>query len=334
MSKPYTPQQVAERLGVTTKTLRNWEDAGKIAPADRTEGDRRIYSEEAVALMEAAGLSKKSKEQEVGGAVVIAVVNHKGGSAKTTSVINLAGVLALEKNKRVLIVDMDSQANCTIGLGFSPYNLQAKQHLFISDVILPRGETLHSIRDAILSTHYEGLDVTLDIVPSSLNLSAIETNLIQEMGGEGLLSDILAPVLSQYDIVLIDCPPSLGVYTTNALWAADYVLIPVEAANYAVAGLTAITSIVNKVRTRAKRDLNILGVFNTRVPSPLTNSAKEALENTKRIFAKKYIDVQISNAVASERAVEEGVPMVISNSRHKVTEEYRQLADEVLARVD
>lgn len=332
MNRTYTPQQAAERLGVTTKTLYNWEDAGKIAPADRTQGDRRLYTEEALTTIEAAGLSKKDKKQDtaVAGATIIAVVNHKGGSAKTTSVINLAGVFALEKNKKVLVVDMDSQSNCTIGLGFSPYNLQAKHQLFISDVLLPAGRSaLHSIRDAILPTEIPGLD----IVPASLQLADIETPLLHSPAREGVLSRALAPVLRDYDIIMIDCPPSLGLFTTNALWAADYVLVPVESANYAVAGLTAITKVVQTTRDLG-RDVSILGVFNTRVPSPLTNSAKDAIDNTKKIFARSYIDVQISNAVASERAVEEGAPMVVSAPKHKVSDEYRQLAEEVLARVN
>ena len=145
MSQGYTPEEAAGRLGVTTKTLRNWEAWGWIAAADRTEGGRRRYSEEALALIEAANLvdrgrkMRTTKGKESGGAVVIAVVNHKGGSAKTTSVINLAGVFAIEKGKRVLVVDMDSQANCTIGLGFSPYTLSAKRQIFISDILTPSG---------------------------------------------------------------------------------------------------------------------------------------------------------------------------------------------------
>lgn len=343
----YTPEEAAARLGVTTKTLRNWEAWGWIAPADRTEGGRRRYSEEALTLIEAAGvlergkrmrMAGKGKDSDIRSAIVIAVVNHKGGSAKTTSVINLAGVFAAELSRRTLVVDMDSQANCTIGLGFSPYSLSAKRQVFISDVLQPSGsaqtsgagayQSLHSVRDAILHTEIEGLD----LVPSSLQLSDIEIPLINAMARETTLSRALAPVRSEYDIILIDCPPSLGIFTTNALWAADYVLIPVEAANYAVAGLTAIVNVVRAVRELG-REVNILGVFNTRVPSPLTNMAKEAIENTKRIFASSYIDIAIGNTVASEKAVEEGNPLVVSSPKHKVSDMYRQLAQEVLRRV-
>jgi chromosome partitioning protein len=343
-----TPEEAAARLGISTKTLRNWESWGWIAPAERTQGGRRRYSEQALQIIEATALSERGKRvrtmkkdsevtKNTSGrtATVIAVVNHKGGSAKTTSVVNLAGVFAVEKKLRVLVVDLDSQANCTIGLGFSPYTLTAKRSLFISDVLLPNGSpqtgssyaTLHSIRDAILHTEIEGLD----LVPSSLQLSDVEIPLINAMARETTLSRALAHLRSDYDVILVDCPPSLGIFTTNALWAADHVLVPVEAANYAVAGLTAIVNVVRAVRELG-RDVSILGVFNTRVPSPLTNSAKDALENTKRIFASTYIDIPIGNTVASERAVEEGSPMVISSPKHKVAESYRQLAEEVLRR--
>ena len=344
-----TPEEAATRLGISTKTLRNWESWGWIAPAERTQGGRRRYSEQVLQIIEATGMTERGKrirtmkkEIEVGArdsaraATVIAVVNHKGGSAKTTSVINLAGVFAVEKNLRVLVVDMDSQANCTIGLGFSPYTLTAKRQLFIGDVLLPGGSpqtgggytALHNIRDAILHTEIPGLD----LVPSSLQLSDVEIPLINAMARETTLSRAIAHLRSDYDLILIDCPPSLGIFTTNALWAADHVLVPVEAANYAVAGLTAIVNVVRAVRELG-REVSILGVFNTRVPAPLTNSAKDALENTKRIFASTYIDIPISNAVASERAVEEGNPMIVSSPKHKVSESYRQLAEEVLRRV-
>ena len=138
-------------------------------------------------------------------------------------------------------------------------------------------------------------------------------------------------MLRDYDVVLIDCPPSLGIFTANALWAADYVLVPVEAANYAVAGLTAIVNVVKVVRDLG-RDVSILGVFNTRVASPVTNPARDAMENTRRIFANSYIDISISTGVASERAVDEGRPIVLSAPKHKISIAYRELAQEVLRR--
>lgn len=292
--------------------------------------------------MEALGVAERARRTSMAGrkdegkqAVVVAVVNHKGGSAKTTSVINLAGVFAAEMGRRVLVVDIDSQANCTIGLGFSPYQLGAKKQIFISDVLIPAAtsqgsgayQTLATVRDAVLSTNVQGLD----LVPSSLQLSDVEFPLINLMARETMLSRALTSVRKDYDLILIDCPPSLGIFTANALWAADYVLVPVEAANYAVAGLTAIVNVVKVVRELG-RDVSILGVFNTRVPSPLTNAAREAMENTRRIFASSYIDVAIATAVASEQAVDEGLPLVVSMPKHKVAHAYRELAQEVLRR--
>ncbi len=149
------------------------------------------------------------------------------------------------------------------------------------------------------------------------------------MKREEKLNQALQPVRRDYDLILIDCPPSLGIFTTNALFAADYVLIPVEAANYAVAGLTAIIDVVNGVR-RNGQDVNILGIFNTRVAA--TNAAREAMENTERLFSSYYINVQIQIATASENAVREGRPLVISEPKHKLSQAYREIAHEVLTR--
>jgi chromosome partitioning protein len=262
-------------------------------------------------------------------AVTIAVLNHKGGSAKTTTVVNLGGVFAAEMGLRVLAVDVDSQANCTMGLGFDPYQLSAKKRILISDVLRPSDagghDTAASLRDAILVTEIPNLD----LAPSSLELSRMEIALINSMKREEKLNQILQPVRRDYDLILIDCPPSLGIFTTNALFAADFVLIPVEAANYAVAGLTAIIDIVNGVR-RNGQDVNILGIFNTRVAA--TNAAREAMENTKRLFSTSYIDIPIQVSTASENAVREGRPLVISDPKHKLSQAYREIAHEVLRR--
>jgi chromosome partitioning protein len=262
-------------------------------------------------------------------AVTIAVLNHKGGSAKTTTVVNLGGVFAAEMGLRVLAVDMDSQANCTMGLGFDPYQLSAKKRILISDVLRPSDsgghDTAPSVRDIILPTEIPNLD----LAPASLDLSRIEVSLINSMKREEKLNQALQPVRREYDLILIDCPPSLGIFTTNALFAAEFVLIPVEAANYAVAGLTAIIDIINGVR-RNGQDVNILGIFSTRVAA--TNAAREAVENTRRLFSSYYIDIPIHVSTASENAVREGRPLVMSEPKHKVSQAYREIAHEVLRR--
>lgn len=263
-------------------------------------------------------------------AVTIAVLNHKGGSAKTTTVVNLAGVFAAEQGLRVLAVDVDSQANCTMGLGFDPYQLSAKKRILISDVLRPSDSggynAAASLRDAILNTEIPNLD----LAPSSLELSRLEIPLINSMKREEKLNQVLQPVRRDYDLILIDCPPSLGIFTTNALFAADYVLIPVEAANYAVAGLTAIIDVIDGVR-RNGQDVTVLGIFNTRVSG--TNAAREAQENTQRLFSTYYIDIPIQVATASENAVREGRPLVISDPKHKLSQAYRAIAKEILARI-
>ena len=186
-------------------------------------------------------------------------------------------------------------------------------------------DTAASLRDAILTTEIPNLD----LAPASLELSRIEIALINSMKREEKLNQALQPVRRDYDLILIDCPPSLGIFTTNALFAADYVLIPVEAANYAVAGLTAILDVINGVR-RNGQDVTILGIFNTRVAA--TNAAREAMESTQRLFTTQYINIPIQIATASENAVREGRPLVISDPRHKLSQAYRAIANEVEAR--
>lgn len=275
--------------------------------------------------------NKVKIEEEPRRAITIAVLNHKGGSAKTTTVVNLAGVFGAERGLKVLAVDMDSQANCTMGLGFDPYQLSAKKRILISDVLRPSDpsggyETNPSLRDAILQTDIPNLD----LAPASLELSHVEFGLINSMKREEKLNQILQPVRRDYDLVLIDCPPSLGIFTTNALFAAEYVLIPVEAANYAVAGLTAIIDVINGVR-RNGQDISILGIVSTRVAA--TNAAREAIENTRRMFRTHYIDIPIQIATASENAVRDGRPLVLSDPKHKLSQAYRSLADYIATRI-
>lgn len=258
---------------------------------------------------------------------VIAVVNHKGGSAKTTSVVNLAGVFALDFGRKVLVIDIDSQANCTMGLGVNPYTIRTKR---IEDILRYDGDPARDLREslthAILGTDIEGID----LVPASLNLAEIEIGLLTAMDRERRLAELLVPVRPLYDLILIDCPPTLGVFTSNALFAADYALVPVEASFFGVAGLTGILGLINRVRQKS-RDLKVLGVFNTRVTT--ANASKGAVLQTRENFEAQYIDCPISTATESEKAMQEGRPVVLTNEKHKLVAAYRTLAKILLERM-
>lgn len=273
-------------------------------------------------------LSETSPER-VCAAKVIAVVNHKGGSGKTTTVINLAGVLAAEMGYRVLAVDLDAQANCTIGLGCDPDILRSENRTFIKDVLRPSaadGDDDVPLSSAILSTHVPNLD----LVPSSLQLTRIAAELTSVRGCETRLARALMPTRAQYDFILIDCPPNLEIFTENSLFAADYVLVPVGAAYFNISGLADILEFLREIQNEG-RTLRLLGALNTRTTN--TNAAREVIQMTRSAFGERYIDCPIHEAIVSERAVREGLPMVMVEPKHKNSAAYRALAQIALERM-
>lgn len=177
---------------------------------------------------------------------IIAFINHKGGAGKTTTTLNLAAGLQI-KGKKVLIVDLDPQANLTIALGF----LDEKQTI---------NEALRGGQPLVPIQYKRGLD----IVCSSFDLAGAELFLATETGGEFILKELLKPCVSKYDYILIDCAPSLGLLSINALVAANFVIIPVEAQFFAMQGMAKIINVVNKVKTRLNSALIILGVVITK----------------------------------------------------------------------
>lgn len=181
---------------------------------------------------------------------VISIINHKGGVGKTTTTLNLGAALSI-KGKRVLMIDLDGQANLTISAGIkeSPYSIY---DAFRGDID----------RMPIVSNN-EGLE----IVPATLDLQALEAELMGEPGRELILKDLLTPLKPQYDIVLIDCPPALGFLTINALTASQHVLIPVEAEALALKGMTKILQVISKVQKRLNPKLNLLGIVVTKYDS-------------------------------------------------------------------
>src|ERR687894_2775985 len=186
-----------------------------------------------------------------GPAKVLALCNQKGGVGKTTSTINLGAALT-EYGRRVLLVDFDPQGALSVGLGIQPHQLDRT----IYDVLMESSVTLD---DVLLKTNVPGMD----LVPSNIDLSAAEVQLVNEVAREQTLARALAPALGEYDLVLIDCQPSLGLLTVNALTAADEVVIPLECEFFSLRGVALLIDTIEKVRERLNPRLHIEGILAT-----------------------------------------------------------------------
>lgn len=248
----------------------------------------------------------------------IAIANQKGGVGKTTTVINLAAYLA-DAGKRVLAVDIDPQGNATTGLGVDKSVVDAS----IYDVIL--GE--EAIQAAIEATAVVGLHV----VPATLDLAGAEVELLAVSDRQLRLGRALEPVKERYDYVLIDCPPSLGVLTINALACADGVLIPIQCEFFALEGLTQLLSTVELVRSRINPHLRLEGVVLTMYDAR-TNLAQQVAEEVRRHFSQQVFETVIPRTVRLSEAPSHGLPILRYDPRSKGAEVYRALAKEMLRR--
>ena len=186
-----------------------------------------------------------------GPARVAAVCNQKGGVGKTTTTINLGAALA-EYGRRVLLVDFDPQVTLSVGLGIEPHDLDAT----VYNLLMDRGLTAH---DVIIKTRVDGMD----LLPSNIDLSGAEVQLVHEVGREFALGRVLQPVIPDYDVILIDCQPSLGLLTVNALACADGVLVPLECEYFALRGVALLMETIDKVSTRLSPKLAIDGLLAT-----------------------------------------------------------------------
>ena len=219
-----------------------------------------------------------------GPAKVIAMCNQKGGVGKTTSTINLGASLA-EYGRRVLLVDLDPQGALSAGLGVPHYELDHTVHNLL---IEPRV----SIEQVIINTRVPGLD----LVPSNIDLSAAEIQLVNEVGREQSLARALYPVLDRYDYVLIDCQPSLGLLTVNGLACSDGVIIPTECEYFSLRGLALLTDTVEKVKDRLNPKLEISGILVTRFDHRTVN-AREVMARVVERFGDLVFDTVITRTV-------------------------------------
>ena len=254
-----------------------------------------------------------------GPAKVVAMCNQKGGVGKTTSTINLGAALA-EYGRRVLLVDLDPQGALSAGLGVPHYELDHTVHNLLVE---PRV----SIDEVLVTTRVKGLD----LVPSNIDLSAAEIQLVNEVGREQSLARALHPVLDRYDYVLIDCQPSLGLLTVNGLACADGVIIPTECEYFSLRGLALLTDTVGKVHDRLNPRLSISGILVTRY-DPRTVNAREVMARVVERFGDLVFDTVITRTVRFPETSVAGEPITTWAPKSGGALAYRSLAREVIDR--
>ncbi len=247
---------------------------------------------------------------------VVAVANQKGGVGKTTTTVNLASCVA-EKGKRVLLVDMDPQGNATSGVGIDHGQVEKS----IYDVLL---DDL-SVQEAVLPTCVKNLYV----LPSNIQLAGAEIELVSAMAREHILKHQLELVQPLYDYIFIDCPPSLGLLTLNALTASDSVLVPIQCEYYALEGLTQLMSTVRLVKKRLNPSLEIEGVVLTML-NGRTKLGVQVVEEVKKFFAKKVYTTIIPRNVRLGEAPSFGQPINVYDPRSAGSLAYKSLAEEFL----
>jgi chromosome partitioning protein len=254
-----------------------------------------------------------------GPAKVLAICNQKGGVGKTTSAINLGAALA-EYGRRVLLVDFDPQGALSIGLGIPAHQMDQT----IYNVIIERSI---SVEEVVVSTSVDNMD----LLPSNIDLSAAEVQLVAEVGREHTLVRTLRPVIDDYDYILVDCQPSLGLLTVNALAAADGVLIPLECEFFSLRGVALLIDTIEKVRERLNPKLDITGILATMF-DPRTLHSREVMNRVVEAFGDIVFDTVINRTVRFPETTVAGEPITKWAPKSAGAKAYRALAREVIAR--
>lgn len=250
---------------------------------------------------------------------IIAITNQKGGVGKTTTAVNLSACLA-EAGKRTLLIDADPQGNATSGLGKAGKGARSIYDVIIGD--LPA-------REAISDTGYGGLH----LLPSAIELAGAEIELVSMPGRDTLLRDALSSIESDYDYILIDCPPSLGLITLNALAAAGSVLVPIQCEYYALEGVGQLMNTLGLVRKRLNPGLEVMGVVLTMLDGR-TNLGIQVVDEVKKHFRDRVFSTIVPRNVRLSEAPSHGLPIHLYDPRCAGTEAYRALATELIDRAE
>ncbi|MGZ5399532.1 MAG: ParA family protein [Nocardioides sp.] len=254
-----------------------------------------------------------------GPARVISMCNQKGGVGKTTTTINLGAALA-EFGRKVLLVDFDPQGSLSVGLGLNPHEMD----LTIYNLLMQRDVDIH---DVVVPSGVPGMD----LLPSNIDLSAAEVQLVHEVAREQTLARLLAPAIAEYDVILIDCQPSLGLLTVNALTASDGVIVPLECEYFALRGVALLKTTIDKVRERLNPKLEIEGVLGTMFDGR-TLHGREVMQRLVQAWGDKVFHTVIRRTVKFSDSTVAGEPITSYASTSTGAEAYRQLAKEVALR--
>lgn len=247
---------------------------------------------------------------------IIAVTNQKGGVGKTTTAVNVAAGIGM-LGKKVLLIDIDPQGNATSGVGIDKRGIKNSSYSIMIENT--------KAEDAIYHTQFDNLD----IIPASIDLAAAEIELVEKEHREAKLKCALALVKGKYDYIFIDCPPSLGLITTNAFCAADTLLVPIQPEYYALEGLSQLMNTVRKIKKRYNEYLEIEGVLLTMYDGRL-NLTQQVVEEVKKFFPRKVFSTVIPRGVRLSEAPSFGMPIMYFDKSCKGTIAYNELSKEII----